>query len=212
MNDISKSFSDYLIGVDEEYKGHIRCNKVLNVDNKDFNIVEVYSDGLVIQAFALMRESTRQIIRDKLPIWQSYVQMAGKNVSVGPSCSIACRDGENLWTLYNASNKEQQRNDGYIKYKAARKRFFKRWNSAPIQAKAKLVKRTCWIAFSVICAYMALYIIQPLRSSAWTALPLDSSLIMLMGLAITLVLIAILFPAIDSITLPGGTQIKTSID
>ena len=137
---------------------------------------------------------------------------AGKNISVGPSCSIACRDGENEWNIYNASNKEQQRNDGYIKYKAACKRFFKRWNLAPIQAKEKLVKRTCWIAFSVICAYMALYIILPLRSSAGIALPLDSSLIMLWGLAITLVLIAILFPAIDSIALPGGTQIKTSID
>lgn len=212
MSDISKSFMDYLVSIDEDYKGHIRCNKVINIDGKDLNIVEVYSDGLVIQAFALMRESTRQIIRDKLPLWQDYVQMAGKNISVGPSCSIACRDGENEWNIYNASNKEQQRNDGYIKYKAACKRFFKRWNLAPIQAKEKLVKRTCWIAFSVICAYMALYIILPLRSSAGIALPLDSSLIMLWGLAITLVLIAILFPAIDSIALPGGTQIKTSID
>lgn len=152
-------------------------------------------DGKTIQAFALMSDAAR--CRHRLyPFYRTHPWK--NNGSLYPSCSIACKDDNGEWKVYNAHNTTMKRDSDYLDYDNALSRFKKRMDAAPARELNTRAKITCWILAAIFSLYLIARIAFPCR-----ALPLDRDIVTMSLLITVLILLPTLLPLIKSISFFG---------
>ncbi len=110
------------------------------------------ADGRIIQAFVLMSEKERLLHR-VYPFYRTH-RWGMKNGATYPSCSIACKDDDGEWRIYDAHVSTRERNADYLDYDSAVERFWKRQDVAPARELNLRAKITCWILAGLLSVYL----------------------------------------------------------
>lgn len=196
--DRSNLFIEYL--VDQGYDRKALKYKEIKTRGLDVDGVIVFDkrgkDACVIQAFALMSDKERTSHR-LFPFYRT-MDWGKNNENVNPACSIATRDDEGSWTIYNAHNSRMRRDEDYLNYDLAQKRFRKRIDVKPVQEIGKALKYSCWGLAFIVAAYFALSLIFPALS-----FPVDMSVVSLFVLEAVLVVLPMIIPLIKGLSLFG---------
>ena len=120
------------------------------------------------------------------------------NESVYPSCSIATRNDDGSWTIYDAHDSSKKRDKSYLNYDLAVERFYRRADVASVQETGKTLKYISWGLALIIAAYFIVSLSCPNLS-----LPIDINIVSLFGLVAILLLLPLLIPFLKGISLFG---------
>ncbi len=196
--DRSKLFIDYL--VDQGYDRKVLKSEKIKTRGLDVDGVIVFekegNDARVIQAFALMNDAERTTHR-LFPFYRT-MDWGRNNETVNPACSIATQNNDGSWTIYDAHNSKMRRDEDYLNYGLAQKRFRKRIDVKPVQEIGKALKYSCWGLAFIVAAYFALSLIFPALS-----FPVDMSVVSLFVLVAVLVVLPMIIPLTKGLSLFG---------
>lgn len=195
MNDYLSSFHDYLTA--HSYPEKNLEDIIIKSRQLTFHGVAVKNDaGQVIQAFALMGDDTR--VKHRLYPFYRTRNWGKGNGNVFPSCSVATQGADGTWTVYDAHDTSKERNEDYLDYNAAVKRFQNRVDAEPGRVFNRQTKVTCWVLAALLLVYFAARLLWPSLS-----LPLDTTTILLFALVSVLVLLPSLIPFLKSLSFFG---------
>lgn len=196
--DRSKLFIDYL--VDQGYDRKVLKSEKIKTRGLDVDGVIVFekegNDARVIQAFALMNDAERTTHR-LFPFYRT-MDWGRNNETVNPACSIATQNNDGSWTIYDAHNSKMRRDEDYLNYGLAQKRFRNRIDVKPVQEIGKALKYSCWGLALIVAAYFVLSLIFPALS-----FPVDMSVVSLFVLVAVLVVIPMIIPLTKGLSLLG---------
>lgn len=156
---------------------------------------KVGPNGKIIQAFALMSDSTRCLHH----LYPFYRTMHWENNgNIYPSCSVACLDKKGDWKIYDANDTRRDRPDEYLNYENALSRFKSRINAAPARELNQKAKITSWVLAGVFLCYLIARIAFPHLD-----LPLDANMVTFSIVISALILLPTVLPLIKSISFFG---------
>lgn len=168
---------------------------------KSFPRIEVMDNKkkYTIQAFVIMSpEEFDKCTFDKYPFYRSYHQKSPFEVEVNPSCSVAVRETDG-WHICDAHDFAVERPDSFLNYQAALVRFNRR-----LGRRLLFTLKTAFVAaFVALAAYSALYALSVNGLLKNVVIPFDSAVILCLGVLITLAVLPLLLPYVDSLNLPG---------
>lgn len=199
MSSIIDSFKDFLVN-----KGYPKENLVhftVNSRGCSFDGIKVFdknnANGRVIQAFALMSETMRKM-HHVYPFYRT-TKWGENNGTLFPSCSVATRNEDNTWSVFDAHETKMLRDaSSYIDFEKAILRFDKRLNAEPAVELRKKTRLFSWSSAGIILSYFVLSVACPLLQ-----LPFGYDVVCLFLLVVALVLLPILIPFIRSIRIFG---------
>ena len=153
-------------------------------------------DASVIQAFILMSDKVRRSHRI-FPFYRTY-NWGKNNESVYPSCSIATRNDDGSWSIYDAHDSSRERDKSYLNYDLAVERFYRRADVSSVQETGNTLKFISWGLALILAAYFIVSLSCPDLS-----LPIDINVVSLFGLVAVLLLLPLLIPFLKGISLFG---------
>ena len=198
MDDYTTSFIEFL---SEQGYNH-KSLKTVCIQSRGLNFagVQVLDKGgeeaCVIQAFALMSDKVRRSHR-LFPFYRTR-NWSKNNGSVYPSCSIATQNDDGTWAIYDAHDSSKERDRSYLNYDLAVERFYRRADVASVQETGNTLKYISWGLALIIATYFIVSLSFPDLS-----LPIDITVVSLLGLVAILLLIPLLIPFLKGISLFG---------
>ena len=198
MSNFNAQFIEYLTkqGYDKKF---LRTVDILSrglpfvgvlVYDKDSN------DASVIQAFILMSDKVRRSHRI-FPFYRTH-NWGKNNESVYPSCSIATRNDDGSWSIYDAHDSSRERDKSYLNYDLAVERFYRRADVSSVQETGNTLKYISWGLALILAAYFFVSLSCPDLS-----LPIDINVVSLFGLVAVLLLLPLLIPFIKGLSIFG---------
>ena len=194
----STSFFDYLSGLGYE-RARLKSDTIQSRGLSFAGILVLDKDSdeaSVIQAFILMSDKVRRSHR-LFPFYRPR-NWGKNNGSVYPSCSIATRNADGSWSIYDAHDSSKERDKSYLNYDLAVERFYRRSDVASVQETGHTLKYISWGLALIIAAYFIVSLSCPNIS-----LPIDINVISLFGLVAVLLLLPLLIPFIKGLSIFG---------
>lgn len=201
MEEQLKNFKDYLDanGYRSKYLVDNYQNEKIGSDRWHRRI-NVKNGEKTVQAFVIMDESERENC-PKYPFYNSYRQLAAKNHDVLPACFIASyKDGN--WRIYNASAPDVpvDNQQEIINYKKACKRFARRWRCVPEVRMVIWSRIVCWS----VAAFLSLWLLLTSFLDISILACMKGQTLNVMILIIVMLLLPIILPCVNSISLSGN--------
>ena len=197
MQNYSSEFINYLVKKGYE-KPLLKTQKIKSRGDMYDGVIVGEKDRktTVIQAFALMSDKDRR--KHRLYPFYRTQPWGEANTSVYPSCSIATREINGEWSIYNAHDSSQKRDSDYLNYGLALERFHRRMKAEPIRSMGSSFKYISWSLATFLGVYYILTKIFPGQLPV-----IDGSTVTLFAVIIVLILLPILIPFIKGISVFG---------
>lgn len=172
-------------------------------DGRDYSMVEILSDGYIIQAFVLMdRDHCRKL--DKFPFYRAYSQWNDYGRLTPPACNVAVFnvDNEN-WEIHSSSDLRHEIADpDFLNYDKAVERFYKRLHFFGSKKLMEKVSILSYIALGVVLLYVAVYLLSINGYLFGFTIPMDS---VFTGILILVVILILLPPLIPYLKIKYGS-------
>lgn len=173
---------------------------------KEYGRVEVFSDGLIIQAFVLMSEThCRGMEKQKFPFYRTYAQWNNYGYLTPPACNVAVHNEvTDKWDIHSASDlKHEITSEKFLVYKEAVKRFRERWEyHGNKELHSRVICRSA-ISITIVALYAAAYILSVNGTLSGVEIPLNAAVVSVLVIVVLLLFIPPLIPYLKSITVNG---------
>ncbi len=197
------SYTDSFISFLSENKGYdpdLLSKVEIKSRGLEFSGVKVCDkkgkDAVAVQVFALMSEKARQMHR-LYPFYRTQ-KWGENNENVYPSCSIAVRNDDGCWNIYDAHDSGRKRDPSYLNHTLAVDRYYARKDSKPIRDIGEQIKWICWVLACVFAVYLILRQVFP----DWS-MPLDGGIVSVFILIAVLILLPLIIPYLEGISFFG---------
>ena len=182
------------------YPKSVLRSRPYKYEGKSFPRIEVLDKKkkYTIQAFVIMPPEELDKRTPKYPFYRSYHQKSPFDVEVNPSCSIAVSETSG-WHIYDARDFAVERPNSFLNYQAALARFNRR-----LGKRLLITLKVAFVtAFLALATYLTLYVLSVNGHLNNVAIPFNSAVILCLGVLITLAVLPLLLPYVDSLNLPG---------